>query len=58
MKKYAFGVDIGGTTVKMGLFQTNGDLLDTWEIPTRTQDGGKNILGDIAEAVEGKLKED
>ena len=40
MKKYAFGVDIGGTTVKMGLFQTNGDLLDTWEIPTRTQDGG------------------
>lgn len=57
MKKYAFGVDIGGTTVKMGLFQTNGDLLDTWEIPTRTQDGGKNILGDITEAVEGKLKE-
>ncbi len=57
MKKYAFGVDIGGTTVKMGLFQTNGNLLDTWEIPTRTQDSGKNILGDIAEAVEEKIKE-
>ena len=32
MKKYAFGVDIGGTTVKMGLFETTGVLLDTWEI--------------------------
>ena len=57
MKKYAFGVDIGGTTVKMGLFETTGILLDTWEIPTRTVDGGKNILGDIAEAVGNKMTE-
>lgn len=57
MKKYAFGVDIGGTTVKMGLFETIGILLDTWEIPTRTVDGGKNILGDIAEAVGNKMSE-
>ncbi|MGN1193342.1 MAG: ROK family glucokinase [Dorea sp.] len=57
MKKYAFGVDIGGTTVKMGLFETYGNLLDTWEIPTRTQENGKYILGDIAEAVEAKLAE-
>lgn len=47
MKKYAFGVDIGGTTVKMGLFQTNGDLLDTWEILTRTEDSGMAKAGDI-----------
>lgn len=57
MKRYAFGVDIGGTTVKMGLFETNGNLLDTWEIPTRTAESGKYILGDIAEAIEEKLKE-
>lgn len=57
MKRYAFGVDIGGTTVKMGLFVTSGDLLDTWEIPTRTAESGKYILGDIAEAIEEKLKE-
>lgn len=57
MKKYAFGVDIGGTTVKMGLFETTGILLDTWEIPTRTVDGGKNILSDIAEAVGNKMIE-
>lgn len=57
MKKYAFGVDIGGTTVKMGLFETTGILLDTWEISTRTVDGGKNILSDIAEAVGNKMIE-
>lgn len=57
MKKYAFGVDIGGTTVKMGIFETNGNLLDTWEIPTRIEENGKYILGDIAGAVEKKLEE-
>ena len=57
MKTYAFGVDIGGTTIKMGLFTTNGDLLDSWEIPTRTESEGSYVLPDIAEAVEKKLKE-
>lgn len=57
MKKYAFGVDIGGTTVKMGLFETMGTLLDTWEIPTRTQENGRYILPDIADAIEEKMEE-
>ncbi|RHR25647.1 ROK family protein [Clostridium sp. AF19-22AC] len=57
MKKYAFGVDIGGTTVKLGLFETDGNLLEMWEIPTRTVSGGKFILGDISEAVYEKLSE-
>ncbi len=51
MKKYAFGVDIGGTTVKMGLFEDDGTLCDTWEIPTRTENDGGNILSDIAESI-------
>lgn len=57
MKKYAFGVDIGGTTIKMGLFETSGNLLEMWEIPTRTENDGKYILGDISEAVYEKLGE-
>ncbi|MBP3882364.1 MAG: ROK family glucokinase [Lachnospiraceae bacterium] len=57
MRIYAFGVDIGGTTIKMGLFTTEGELLEDWEIPTRTENGGSHILSDIAEAVEQKLKE-
>ena len=52
MKKYAFGADIGGTTVKIGLFETLGKLLDVWEIPTRTEENGKYILSDIAESIE------
>jgi glucokinase len=57
MKRYAFGVDIGGTTIKMGLFETNGNLLDTWEIPTRTESAGQHILEDISNAVSAKLLE-
>lgn len=57
MKEYAFGVDIGGTTVKLGLFETDGTLLETWEIPTRTENDGQFILGDIAEAIEKKREE-
>lgn len=56
MKKYAFGIDIGGTTVKMGLFSIEGDLIKKWEIPTRKDNGGCYILHDIAESVEQELK--
>lgn len=57
MSKYVFGVDVGGTSVKMGLFDKEGNILDKWEIPTRTEDGGKNILPDVAKSIQGKMKE-
>lgn len=57
MKKYCFGVDVGGTTVKMGLFNVEGEVLDKWEIKTRTENGGEAILPDIAAAVHAKLGE-
>lgn len=57
MKEYCFGIDVGGTTVKLGLFNQSGDILDKWEIPTRTEDHGKNILPDVAKALENKLQE-
>ena len=40
MKEYAFGIDLGGTTAKAGLFTTAGALLEKWEIPTDTSDQG------------------
>lgn len=55
--KYCFGVDLGGTTVKMGFFQTDGEVLDKWEIKTRTENQGENILPDIAAAINAKLAE-
>ena len=57
MKPYAFGVDLGGTTVKLGLFETNCNLIEKWEIPTRTGNHGENLLPDIAEAMLRKLSE-
>lgn len=57
MRKYAFGVDIGGTTVKLGLFETSGNLIDKWEIKTRIDNNGRNILSDIVGTIEDKLTE-
>lgn len=58
MDKVCFGVDIGGTAVKIGIFTLAGNLIDKWEIATRTIDHGKYILADIAasinEAIEAK----
>ena len=58
MKKYAFGVDIGGTTCKMGFFETAGVLLDKWEIRTNTENGGASILSDVAQAIDNKLAQE
>ena len=52
---YCFGVDIGGTTVKMGLFQEDGTVLDKWEIKSRTENEGAAVLPDIADAIVAKL---
>ena len=58
MKKYGFGVDIGGTTIKMGFFETDGKLLDKWEIKTNTANGGAEILSDIAKSIDNKLAQE
>lgn len=51
------GVDVGGTSVKLGLFETEGKLLDKWEIPTRKENHGEQILPDVAASILGKLEE-
>lgn len=58
MKKYGFGVDIGGTTIKMSLFEMTGHMVDKWEIPTNTQNHGSSILDDVATVIEGRLVQD
>ncbi len=52
-----FGVDLGGTTVKMGLFDADGNVTDKWEIPTRKENAGSLILPDIADSVKSKMAE-
>ena len=58
MEKRCFGVDIGGTTVKMGLFTVDGKVTDKWEIPTRKEENGKYILEDIAKSVKERMQRD
>ena len=55
MGQRCIGIDIGGTTVKIGVFTIEGSLIEKWEIPTRIEEDGKYILGDIAESIKGKI---
>ena len=57
MERYGFGIDLGGTTCKLGLFQVDGTLMEKWEIPTDTRENGKNVLPDIAASVEEKIRQ-
>ena len=57
MGKYCFGIDVGGTSVKCGLFQTDGVLVEKWEIPTRKENSGEAILPDIAKTILDKIAE-
>lgn len=57
MAKYIYGTDIGGTTVKMGLFDEKGDMLEKWEIVTRKENNGENILPDIVKSIKEKNSE-
>ena len=57
MSRFIFGVDVGGTTVKLGFFDIEGNVLDKWEIPTRTEESGSKIIPDIAKSILSKIKE-
>ena len=49
--KYGFGVDLGGTTVKIAYFDETGKMISNWEIPTVTEGHGSQILPDIAASI-------
>lgn len=55
--QYCVGLDVGGTTVKCGIFSLEGELLDKWEVPSRKEEGGRYILPDVAEALKKRLSE-
>ncbi len=53
--KYGFGIDLGGTTVKLAFFDETGTMLNKWEIPTVTANNGSQILPDIAASIRAHL---
>lgn len=57
MAEYIFGVDIGGTSIKFGLFLTDGTVLDRWEVNTRLENNGTEIIPDVAKSIQNKMYE-
>lgn len=57
MGKYCIGVDVGGTSVKLGLFTMEGALMEKWEIPTRKENNGEWIIKDVAASIQTKMEE-
>ncbi|MBH1942556.1 ROK family glucokinase [Mobilitalea sibirica] len=56
MEQLCFGVDIGGTAVKVGLFTTEGRLVEKWDFATRKTKEGKEILKDVADFIKEKIQ--
>ncbi|MBP1755696.1 MAG: hypothetical protein H6Q59_2094, partial [Firmicutes bacterium] len=57
MEQVCFGIDIGGTAVKAGLFNTEGKLLNKWDFSTQRTEDGKDILRDVAKFIKNKIEE-
>ena len=55
--QYLIGVDIGGTTVKIGLVSYDGNIIDKFEIETNVENHGESILKDIKDAIYEYLNE-
>lgn len=55
-EKVLFGVDIGGTAIKFGIFDTEGKLHKDWELPTDRSEQGAHILEQIALSIESVIQ--
>ncbi len=55
--KYCIGIDVGGTTIKHGIFTEQGELIDKYELPTKCGENGRYMFSDIAEGIKSKLLE-
>ena len=57
MQQYCFGIDIGGTSIKCGLFTKEGELKEKWDIPTNRENHGESVPQDVADTILKKIKE-
>lgn len=58
MAKIGIGVDVGGTSVKLGMFTRSGNLIKKWEIPTDRENNCANVLPDVASSIRKTLEEE
>ncbi|OYW68639.1 MAG: glucokinase, partial [Aerococcus viridans] len=57
MTKKIFGIDLGGTSIKLSVVSTEGDIIDQWSVPTDNKDEGQHIIHDLNQAIDAKMKE-
>ena len=55
--KVIFGVDIGGTNIKIGRFTPDGELLEKWSVKTDLSDCGKKIIPQVAGCISENMAE-
>ncbi len=57
MTKKIFGIDLGGTSIKLSVVSVDGDIIDQWSVPTDIKDDGQHIIADLNKAIESKMLE-
>jgi len=57
MVEIIIGIDIGGTAVKIGFLNQQGDIIHKWEIETNTEEQGKYIIDYIWSSVSNTLSQ-
>lgn len=55
MEKICIGVDVGGTSIKLGMFTLAGGIIKKWEIPTDRTDHCKNVIRDVANTIKEEM---
>jgi glucokinase len=58
MKECLVGVDIGGTSIKIGKFDLFGTILEKWDFPTNRSDAGMHILSEVIREISTRVNFD
>ena len=56
MSKKIIGIDLGGTSVKLAILTTAGDIQEKWSIKTNILDEGSHIVPDIIESIKHRFE--
>ncbi|HFI0218581.1 TPA: ROK family glucokinase [Streptococcus suis] len=56
MSKKIIGIDLGGTSVKLAILTTDGEIQEKWSIKTNILDDGSHIVPDIIESIQHRFK--
>ncbi|BCK43446.1 glucokinase [Streptococcus suis] len=56
MSKKIIGIDLGGTSVKLAILTTEGEIQEKWSIKTNILDEGSHIVPDIIDSIKHRFE--